>query len=276
MPAIQPEKYTITASIVTYNNSDDQLANILAPLSGIDSLQTIVVDNSPQSHLKHVCEQFNHVTYYHTPQNPGFGASHNFAFYNFENSDIHLVINPDVSFKIENIIHLINYLADNPDVSCIVPKVLYPDGSLQRLCKLLPSPLQLFSRRFLKPIAKFLDYDYELQWFDYNSEIEIPSASGCFMAIRSSAFRKIRGFDSHFFMYMEDVDLTRRLAYHGKIIFTPNSTILHEYAKSSYKNKKLLWIHIKSSIYYFSKWGWLFDNERYRSNNKILKYKPGK
>ena len=71
-------------------------------------------------------------------------------------------------------------------------------------------------------------------------------------------------------MYLEDTDLNRRIHSKYKTIFYPNVSIIHEYAKESYVNKKLLIYHIKSAIYYFNKWGWLFDKERGMINKKCL------
>lgn len=34
-------------------------------------------------------------------------------------------------------------------VGLVMPRILYPDGELQYLCKLLPSPSDLLFRRFL-------------------------------------------------------------------------------------------------------------------------------
>ena len=38
-----------------------------------------------------------------------------------------------------------------------MPKVLYPDGKFQPLCKLLPTPMNLFGRRFLKFMKKHIE-----------------------------------------------------------------------------------------------------------------------
>ena len=47
--------------------------------------------------------------------------------------------------------------------------------------------------------------------------------------------------------------------------------IYHDYAKGSYKNFKLLKYHIQSTIKYFNKWGWFFDEERKKMNDEFLK-----
>jgi len=261
---------TITASIVIYCTPEKNIRELLACCASIHWNSIYIVDNSPTDQLKSIIISYG-VTYIHNPSNPGFGASHNLAVKNIRASDIHFILNPDITFKAEAIHHLLNFMSESPDIVCAVPKVVYPDGSLQRLCKLLPSPINLFSRRFLPSCAKWLDEDYELRWFNYDRAVEIPYVSGCFMAIRTETFKKIGGFDEQYFMYLEDIDLSRRLAQHGKVMFYPTALVIHEFAKASYKNKKLLSAHIKSAIKYFNKWGWVFDGERNQINRRAMR-----
>ena len=90
------------------------------------------------------------------------------------------------------------------------------------------------------------------------------------MFVRTSVFEKSGLFDPRYFMYLEDYDLIRRINMNSKTIFYPGVSIIHGHAKESYKNGKLLKIHIQSAIKYFNKWGWFFDNERKRINQEIL------
>ncbi|MFC3531901.1 glycosyltransferase [Vogesella facilis] len=257
------------STIVIYCNPIDQIKTVLACCASITGNTVFVVDNSPTNKFQELCLSFG-AQYIHTPSNPGFGASHNLAKEKFPDYDTYLIVNPDVHFSSDDAIKLIDFINKNHDVVCVVPKVIYPDGQLQRLCKLLPSPLNLFVRRFAKKLADKLDNNFELRWFSYNVAVAIPYASGCFMAVRAEIFRKIGGFDERFFMYLEDTDLSRRLSQHGKIIFYPDAIITHEFAKASYKNKRLLLVHIKSAVQYFNKWGWFFDRERNQINSEAV------
>ena len=53
-------------------------------------------------------------------------------------------------------------------------------------------------------------------------------------------------------------------------IFLPSVKVTHEYAKGSYKNRKLMIYHIKSAIKYFNKYGWIFDFHRRKINQNFL------
>ncbi len=54
----------------------------------------------------------------------------------------HLVLNPDVSFAHDAIEKLYDFMENNPQAGLAMPKVLAPDGEVQMLCKLLPTPIR--------------------------------------------------------------------------------------------------------------------------------------
>lgn len=159
----------------------------------------------------------------------------------------------------------------NQDIGNIIPQIRYPDGDIQYLCKLLPSPTDLILRRFipLKSWKEKRNQNYELRWTGYDKVMNVPSLSGCFMFLRCEILKDIGLFDENIFMYLEDTDLNRRIHSRYKTIFYPKVEIVHEYAKESYVNKKLLMFHIKSAIYYFNKWGWIFDRGRDEINQSF-------
>jgi hypothetical protein len=168
---------------------------------------------------------------------------------------------------------LYDFMEKNKDIGLVMPKILYPSGEIQYLCKLLPTPFDLFGRRFLnfQPFKNYIEKRneiYELRFTGYDKIMEVPYLSGCFMFLRTSVLEKVGLFDENIFMYLEDTDLSRRIHKVAKTVFYPNTYIYHEYEKGSYKNWKLLTYHIKSAIYYFNKWGWVFDKERNQMNNR--------
>ncbi len=161
----------------------------------------------------------------------------------------------------------------NKSVGVVMPKVLYPDGSNQYLCRLLPSPVDLILRRFfpfLNGILKKRNELYELRFFDYNRIIEIPWLSGCFMFVRVEVFKRVGFFDEMYFIYLEDVDISRRISSFYKTVYFPYSVVYHEHGKGSYKYSKLFYHHISSAIKYFNKWGWINDRERKETNERAL------
>ncbi len=263
--------YDITASLVLYKNDPGDI--IEAVKSFLDTKLRVfiyVVDNSPTPYLGSVLEilKDGRIKYiFNQGKNLGFGKAHNIAIEKVKGkSKYHLVLNPDVWFYRGTLEKLYNFMEENPHVGQVMPKVVYPDDTLQALCKRLPSPIDLFGRRFLPgPLKKLIEdrlKKYECYDIGYENTADIPALSGCFMFIRTKVFEEVGGFDDSYFMYMEDYDLCRRIGLKYETIYYPEVKIYHKYGKHSYKNKKLMLIHIKSAIKYFSKWGWFIDPYR--------------
>ncbi len=203
--------------------------------------------------------------------NNGFGAGHNVILRNASKmGKYHLVLNPDVFFEKGTLEKLYDYMENNLDVGNVMPKVIFPNGELQYLCKLLPTPQDWIVRMFIpiKKIKERIDYNLEMHFADYDSEMNVPYLSGCFMFLRKTVIKEIGVFDEGIFMYGEDTDLNRRIYKKYKTMYYPKAVITHNFEKGSHKNFRLLWIHIKAAIYYLNKWGWFFDKERTLINRK--------
>ncbi|WP_316737868.1 glycosyltransferase family 2 protein [Pedobacter aquatilis] len=265
----------VTACIVLYNNDIEILAKAISSFLSTDiNVKLYLIDNSPTSCLKKLSKD-NRIEYIHNPSNPGFGAAHNIAIKNAikDNGKYHLVLNPDVYYDDGVLEGLISYMEGNDNVGNIMPKVLYPDGSIQYLCKLLPTPYDWIGRRF-NPFKKAVmrrNEVFELKFTGYNKVMEVPYLSGCFMFLRLDALKNIGLFDDGIFMYGEETDLCRRLIDGGyKTIFYPKLQIYHHFEKGSHKSWRLTKIGMQSAVYYFNKWGWFFDKRRSEINSQIL------
>ena len=247
-------------------------------VSKSNSVQILyIIDNSPSDENKSYFEscQLMSIIEYNAHENTGYGSSHNIAIKKAieAGADHHVVLNPDIYFEATVLPELLHYMDSNTDTGYILPKVTYPDGELQYLCKLLPTPFDLIFRRFL-PKTKWvtkINERYELRMSGYDKIMNPPCLSGCFMFMRLSTLKEHNlFFDETFFMYCEDFDLMRRIHKVAKTVYYPEVTIIHDHAKASYKSKKMLMEHIKSAIHYFNKWGWVFDKERRFMNKRIL------
>lgn len=266
----------LTATIVLYNNNKSVLEKTIASFLDTSLNVTLyLIDNSPTDELKSLVTD-PRIEYCHNPTNPGFGAAHNIAIRKAIDigAKYHLVLNPDIYFDKGTIEKIVQYMDTNSKIGNLMPKVFYPDGSTQYLCKLLPTPYDWIGRRF-NPFKKMVDRRneiFELRFTNYNKIMEVPYLSGCFMFLRLEAIKKIGFFDENIFMYGEETDLCRRLIIGGyKTIFYPDASITHIFEKGSHKSWRLTWIGIKSAIYYFNKWGWVLDKQRNHINNKTLR-----
>jgi len=259
----------LSASLVLFHNDPTQFGLAMSCfLEGCEGI-LYVVDNSTVR-LQHELFAHPRVRYVHAEENLGFGKAHNRAIAMVAGtSDLHLLLNPDISFEPNVLPELVRFLKTNPAVGAVMPRITYPDGNLQRLCKLLPTPADLILRRFISfaYIKEKINMRYEMHRLPQNRPSRVPTLSGCFLLIRSELLYRLGGFDERFFMYLEDVDLVRRIGDVAETVYQPSVQVVHAYAKGSYRNRRLLGYHLVSAIKYFNKWGWIVDPTRRTRNS---------
>lgn len=264
----------ITASVVLYDTPYSMFRELLDSYRPDTDRKLYIIDNSDVKTCYCSDIESENIRYYFNGKNVGYGAAHNIGIRQAVNdhSEYHLIINPDIKFE-SSIIDSLKFYADkHGDVVYMLPKVIYPDGRIQYLCKLLPTPFDLIGRRFLpKKLTRRWNDKYILKSSGYDKIMNPPCLSGCFMFLRTSVLEQYDlQFDERFFMYCEDFDLMRRLHRIGKTIFYPEVQIIHKHEQGSYKNWGMFLVHIRSACIYFNKYGWFIDKERRIMNRKIL------
>jgi len=261
---MQVEKLNnITASIVLFEENIHELSKAVSSfLKTPISKKLFLIDNSPSEELK---DKFTHpdIEYIFTRKNVGFAAGHNLVLEKIKNnSKYHLVLNPDVSFGPEVIPNLISKMEKEKDLSLIAPKVLFPNGDHQFSCRRYPSLLELMVRRmgFMKNMFSSIIKKGEYDDKNLTTAFYPEFIHGCFHLFKTEDFAKIGGFDERYFLYMEDVDICRKIDITGKKkMYYPKEHIIHVLKKDSSKKFKFLMIHWSSIIRYFFKWG--FSNK---------------
>lgn len=263
----------INVSIVLYQPQWSQVEELTKSLLLCDAVRKVYwVDNSPHK-TDPLPLNSKRVEYIFNGRNLGYGAAHNIAIREsiYDEVPFHLVVNPDIVVAPDTLSVLLAFAREHSDVGLVMPKIVSPNGEVQHLCKLLPTPLDVFGRRFLpERWMRKRNARYELRQSGYDRPMNIPYLSGCFMFLRTEAVKKVRLFDERFFMYPEDIDLTRRLHREHLTVYYPGATVVHDHAKASYRSWKMLWVHMVNMCRYFNKWGWLCDKERKRVNQRTL------
>lgn len=267
----------LTASIVTYHTDPDELGAILGVLEDSPVDAVWVVDNSQCGYIERIVGGFAKARYVPS-ENRGYGAGHNIAIREATQSGAryHLVLNSDLRFDGSQLNLLTDYLDANEAVACVHPRIVGIDGKLQYTVRMLPTPFDLFGRRFLPSfLMKKRTASYELHFLDHDRPFNVAYHQGSFMMLRLEALKTTGLFDEHFFMYAEDVDFTRRIHKHFLTMYYPALTIVHAHRKASYHSWKMLWIHSKNMVMYFNKWGWFIDSERRMINRRLREQGDG-
>lgn len=252
-------KVKVSVCVVTYNNKDEiinLIDSVFNNTKGVSFKFYLVDNNSSDGTANFIEERYKEkIEIIKNKDNKGFGYAHNKVL-DLIDSDYHIIINPDISFDKDVISDLCKFMDENPDVGVVTPKVLYENGDQQHLPKKDPKFKYILAGKLERIFKSFSKIRKEYTMADINIDrpIEIEFCTGCFMMIRTDLFKKLKGFDDKFFMYLEDADLSRRAREYGKVIFTPNVCVNHLWHRASSKKLKFLFIHISSMIKYFKKW----------------------
>ncbi|HUN74973.1 MAG TPA: glycosyltransferase [Steroidobacteraceae bacterium] len=265
--------YDVVGSVVVFKTDPCELAQAVAQFLAVPlKTHLCIIDNSPSPAARPDWDPAR-VSYHFAAKNLGYGRAHNLALAAASGrSRYSLVMNTDIRYSPDVVCRLVDFLERHRDAGLAAPKIRYPDGSLQYVCRLLPTPLNLFLRRFLPRATWTLRADalYELRWWDHEHVANLPYFQGSFMMLRTSVCNEIGGFDERFFLYGEDIDLTRRMHAVAQTLYVPHVQITHEYRRYSRKSLVGTWYGIQNNCRYFNKWGWFFDRDRKRINRRVV------
>lgn len=268
----------INVSLVTYHTPHKELEQCLASLRSPLIHHIFLVDNSSSPDIADFCKDYPLVEYIPN-RNTGYGSAHNIAIRKSleQGQPYHLILNTDVSFNPDILQEITDYMESHPEVGQLQPRMLNPDGSLQYTVRMLPSPPDVFARRFLpQSWVRKRTNRYILTDIDHTVIQNVPFHQGSFMMIRSDVLREVGMFDERFFLYTEDIDLTRRIHARYKTVYYPMVTAVHNHRRESYKNFRLMLVHSFNMIRYFNKWGWFNDPQRTEWNRRLDKMISGK
>lgn len=254
----------ISISVVLYKTDAQEIQKLLNCIYSSNlSYKVYLIDNSPDDNLKHKLKEYlqdEKTEYIFTGKNIGYGAGHNIAINRVKNkSKYHLVINADVAFEKSLLKELIDFMDANVQFAHLMPKVLYPDGSVQHLCRNKPSVQSIFLKRLMpgfiqKKYKEHLD-KYEFKEKNYNDFFyDVPFLSGCFMLFRTSVLTEVNGFNESIFLYFEDADITQRILQKHHNVYYPLNYIYHNY-KGTKNNFKLSFFAATGLLKYFRTWG---------------------
>ena len=164
----------------------------------------------------------------------GFGTNHNDAFERFE-SDFFFIVNPDIilnkNFDLDLIVEQL--IRDRFDISS--PQIVGVSGAIEDYKRADLTFSNLLKRKcFRNNVEKF-------NWL-----------AGMFLIVNSTSFRKLQGFDTDFFMYVEDCDLSMRARKADMTIKDLEGfSVVHDARRASTKSFKHFKWHITSLLRYW-------------------------
>ena len=179
----------------------------------------------------------------HSPAARGFGANHNAAFA-LSRGRCFAVVNPDIRAARLALQPLLQALQD-PQVGVCAPEVLSGAGTREDSARHFPTVARLLRRVLLRQRAP--DYPGQTQ------PIRGDWVAGMFMVFDRRVFARVQGFDERYFMYMEDVDICRRMHRLGlRVMLQPAVRVVHDAQRASLRNPRHLAWHLRSTLRYLT------------------------
>ena len=217
------------SAIVVTHNAAAWIERSLESLAGTGA-EVIVVDNASTDGTPGlVSEKFPDARVIEQ-ENKGFGAGNNTGM-RAASGRYYLLLNPDAWLTEGALDKLVAFADEHPDAAVVGPRLLNPDGSLQRSVRGYPSPWRIateyFFLRKLGPRTHALNAFFGEQ-FDHESVREAEYLFGACLLVRREAVDEVGGFDEDFFLMSEEVDWCYRFREAGwKVLFYPGAEVFH-------------------------------------------------
>lgn len=224
-----------------------------------DAIEMIYVDNcSTDGSVGFVRSNYPQVTIIQNQKALGFGENNNKGVLAAHGEYI-AIINPDIVIKGDALIDMLQYAQMHENIGIIVPQLLNPDGSLQRSVRKYIDLKSLVSRGITKgkdsadnqQVNRYLCKD-----MDFSKIQEVDWAIGAAMFMKRELYAELGGFDTDYFLYMEDEDIClRSWKLKRPVVYFPTAQMTHNHLRASSKIGKKMFIHMKSMMTFFRKHG---------------------
>lgn len=226
----------IHVAIISHGHEDLLIASQLGGLQDVaHPIRIWIKDNKPSGKLKAYCQQYG-ITYTDSHAGLGFGENNNYLFeqiqqnQGFQPGDSFIVMNPDITVDAETIQTLIAQMQQD--------HVLLASINLFRDAEHTSHDLNI--RRFPDIFSALRMISSRSLTQTYNktqiaSACEVDWASGALLAFDAGHYARLGGFDTHYFMYFEDVDLCYRSQklFGAGVRYYPQFTATHLAARQS-------------------------------------------
>jgi GT2 family glycosyltransferase len=219
------------------------------------SFDVIVVDNgSTDGSQQMLAEKYPQVKLIQNAGNVGLGKASNQGIEATNGRHV-LLLNNDTLVNGPALDVLVEYLDTHPEAGATAGKLLNPDGSFQSGF----APFSTLLEEFL-----IVTHIGELLWAGYPShgdsnEIkETGWMSSACLLVRRAALDKIGLLDEGYFIYGDEADLQYRLNKAGwKVVFLPNSSIIHFGGRSMDRWKRRKMVYRGKMMFYKKNYGFL-------------------
>jgi GT2 family glycosyltransferase len=212
--------------VVTY----DALPWIERCLESVSQSQVVVVDcGSQDGTVPAVRSRFPAVTLVEV-QNRGLGAAWNVGLRASESPYV-LLLNADAWLVGDALARLVEFADAHPEAAVVAPRLLNPNGSLQRSVRGFPTLWRLATEylflRKLAPRSRLLNSFYG-GGFEYDEPGAVEFVMGACMLVRREAVEQVGYLDEDYFLFSEETDWCFRFREAGwQVFLDPGADCVH-------------------------------------------------
>lgn len=247
--------HTLSIVVVLHNSRSGLKSCLLALKESVAQIEAelIVVDNDSRDDsvalAKRIWPEVKVVIF---EQNIGFAAAAN-AGAKIAKGEYLFFLNPDCAIESSAVRELLAVLTGNEKAGLVSGRLTNADRLFQPNCRRFPTLTNLLLSRG-SVLGRFV-YSHAYTLPDSEKLVIVPAVSATMAMMARSRFETIGGFDSRFFVYMEDTDLCLRLNRGGyENYFVPMAVGKHSWGEGSSSGRcRRRYYHHLSVWRYFTK-----------------------
>ncbi len=220
--------------------------------------EIIVVDNnSTDGTSTMIAKKYPWVKLIKSKFNLGYSAGNNLGFRNSDSKNSYLLLlNSDAYVEEDTLSKSLDYFEKNINCDVLGCQLKFENGKIQPSAGNLPTPTNVLSwiwgfkffNQFHPRSANYFKYDKKVGW-----------VQGAYLFMKRKVFEETHGFDENFFMYMDEVEWSRRVGeLKYNIFYTPSFSITHLDRASAHKVPeklaKTFSLEIIGVVYYLRKY----------------------
>ena len=223
-------KMKVLIVIINYNGIKllkKHLASVLN--TRYSDFNILVVDNgSTDGSIDFLKKEFPSVLIVKSKKNLGFGRANNLGVYSYPGYDGYVLLNNDMSVNENWLTELVDVVKQGEKIGAVGCKILYSQKENGKY---------IINSAGMEVNEHFIAYDrYDRQEDSKEFDIveQVDALSGGAMLITKEAWDTVGGFNSHMFLYYEDVDISLRLRdFNFKLYYCGKSVVYHDHMGTS-------------------------------------------
>jgi GT2 family glycosyltransferase len=231
--------------------------------------EVIVVDNgSHDGSADAVAAAFPQVRLLRNAENRLYAAGNNQGAF-AATGEFVCTLNSDTEVRPGALDQLVDFLRTHAGHGAVAPRLVDPDGGVQRACQRFPTLLSALCfdswwGRWWP--GSYVQRRYLMADFDHLMSRDVPQPPGACFCMRRDEYVRMGGLDEQLSLFFNDVDLSKRLWRAGRAVhYLATAEVMHHRGASTKSFARMLVVWHKNRIAYYKKhygswvvlWLWL-------------------